>query len=182
MIPYITINFFYDFFHQSIRMNGKSIRYQRYQKGLEESMKRSEFAFDNVNSLYYKLHKMRWIISYIDSPEWLKNKKTTINTKNNDDECFQYALTVTLNHKQIKKDRQRMTKFKPSINQYSWKEIDFPSHKKDWNEFEKNNKKIALNILYVPHGTEEIRYADKSKDNLKRENQVILLMITDGEK
>ena len=30
--------------------------------------------------------------------------------------------------------------------------------------------------------TEEIRHAYKSKYNLKRENQVILLMITDGEK
>ena len=30
---------------------------QRYQKGLEESMKGSEFVFDNVDSLYYKLIK-----------------------------------------------------------------------------------------------------------------------------
>ena len=28
--------------------------------------------------------------------------------------------------------------------------------KKDWNEFEKNNEIIALNILYVPYNTEEI--------------------------
>ena len=34
----------------------------------------------------------------------------------------------------------------------------------------------------MPHNTEEIRHAYKSKQNLKRENQVILLMITDGEK
>ena len=46
----------------------------------------------------------------------------------------------------------------------------------------KNNKTIALNILYVPHNTEEKRHAYKSKHNLKCENQVILLMITDGEK
>ena len=31
---------------------------QRYQEGLEESMKGSEFVFDSVNSLYYKLHKI----------------------------------------------------------------------------------------------------------------------------
>ena len=45
------------------------------------------------------------------------------------------------------------------IEQYDWKEIDFSSHKKDWNEFEKNNKTISLNILYVPYNTEEIRHA-----------------------
>ena len=27
-----------------------------------------------------------------------KNKKATINPKSNDDKCFQYALTVALNH------------------------------------------------------------------------------------
>ena len=63
--------------------------------------------------------------------------KTTINPKNKDDKCFQYALTVVLNHEQIKKDPQRITKIKPFIGQYNWKDIDFPSHKKDWNEFEK---------------------------------------------
>ena len=47
---------------------------------------------------------------------------------------------------------------------------------------ELNNKSIALNILYVPHNTEEIRHAYKSKYNLKRENQVIFLMITSSEK
>ena len=60
--------------------------------------------------------------------------------------------------------------------------IDFSSNKKDWSEFEKNNKAISLNILYVSHNSEEIRHTYKSKHNLKRKNQVILLMITDGEK
>ena len=56
---------------------------QRYQKGLEESMKGSEFVFDSANSLYYKLHNksINRGGSYIDSPKWLKNKKTIINSK-----------------------------------------------------------------------------------------------------
>ena len=53
---------------------------QRYQKGLEESMDGSHFTFDGVNALYYKLKKVRGG-SCIDSPEWLKNKKVTINPK-----------------------------------------------------------------------------------------------------
>ena len=114
---------------------------QRYQKGLEESMKGNEFVFDGVDSLYYKLHKisLKKGGSYIDSPEWLKNKKATINPKNNDDKCFQYALTAALNYERIGKDPQRITKMQPFIDQCSWKEIDFPSHKNDWKEFEKKN-------------------------------------------
>ena len=68
------------------------------------------------------------------------------------------------------------------INKYSWKEIEFPSHKNDSKKFEKNSKSIALNVLYVPHNFAEIRYAYKSKHYLTRENQVIYLMITDNKK
>ena len=75
-----------------------------------------------------------------------------------------------------------MSKIKPFIDKYNWKEIEFPSQGKNWKKFESNNKSIALNILYIPHNTEKIRHAYKSKYNLTRENQVILLMIIDGEK
>ena len=76
--------------------------WQRCQKYLEESMRGSEFVFDCVDSLYYKLHKISLNRgeSYIDSPTWLKNKNATINPRHNDDKCFQYAITVALNHKQ----------------------------------------------------------------------------------
>ena len=33
---------------------------------------------------------------------------------------------------------------------------------------------IALNILFVPHNTKQIRHEYKLKHNFKRENQVIL--------
>ena len=148
-------------------------------------MKGSEFDFDGVNSLYYKLHKISLNTggSNIDSPKSLKNKRATINPKNNDDKCFQYAITMALNHEQIKKDPKGITKINPFLDQYNGKEIKFPSNEKDWNEFENNNNKtIAVNMLYIPHNTEEIRHSYKSKYNLKRENQVILLMISDGKK
>ena len=50
---------------------------QRYQDGLEESMNGSEFNFDIVDVLYYDLNRISLNKggSYIDSPEWLKNKK-----------------------------------------------------------------------------------------------------------
>ena len=132
--------------------------------------------------MYYKLNKvsLRRGGSYIDSPKWLKNKKATIIRKNKDDKCFQYALNVALNHEQIKDHPERMSKIKAFIDKYNWK--DFLSHSKDWRKFESNNKSIAVNILYVPHNTEKIRHAYKSKYNLTPESQVILLMITDGEK
>ena len=52
----------------------------------------------------------------------------------------------------------------------------------DWKKFERNNKTIALNILFIPHNTEIIRVAYRSEYNHKRKKQVILLVITDGKK
>ena len=146
-------------------------------------MKGWDFEFDGVNFLYYDFNKISLNRggSYIDSPKWLKDKKSTINSKNNDDKCFQYAVTLALNLDKIKKDPQRISKIKPFIYQYNWKDIDFPSTSKDWRKFELNNK-IALNILYVPHNTRKVNVAYKSKHNLICDKQVILLMITDGEK
>ena len=96
--------------------------------------------------------------------------------------CFQYAVTVALNQDKINNDPQRVSKIKPFINQCNWNDIDFPSTNKDWKKFELNNESISLIILYVPHKTRKICLAYKSKYNLTRENQVILLMITHGEK
>ena len=157
---------------------------QRYEENLQDKMKESEFGFDGVNLMYYDFNKTSIIKggSYIDSPKWIKNKKSTVNPKINDHKCFQYAVTVALNCDKINKDPQRISKIKPFIDEYNWKDIDFPSAGKDWKIFELNNKSIALNILYVPHNTKKIHIAYKSKHNLIREKQVILLMITDGQK
>ena len=156
---------------------------QKYEENLQNKMRGSEFEFDGVNFLYYDFNKtsINRDGSYIDSPKWLKDKKSTINPKNNDDKCFQYAVTLALNLDKIKKDPQRISNIKPFIEKYNWKDIDFPSTSEDWKKFECNNE-VALNILYVPYNTKKINIAYKSKNNLSRERQIILLMISDGQK
>ena len=107
-----------------------------------------------------------------------KNKKATINPINKkDSKCFQYAVTVTLNYEEIKKDPQRITKIKPFL--YNWEGINFPSEH-DWKKFEKNNVTIVLNVLYPTN--DKIHPAYVSKQNSNCETQVILLMIANREK
>ena len=96
-------------------------------------MKGSEFVFDYVQLLFYKCHKINptGSGSYIDSPDWIKRKKETINPINKkDNKCFQYAETFVLNYEEIKKDTQ-ITKIKAFINKYNWEGINFPSEKID---------------------------------------------------
>ena len=67
-----------------------------YQKE-SERIKGSNFRFESVELMDYKLHKvsLKRGGSYIKSSQWLINKRSTINPKNeNDDKCFQYALTL----------------------------------------------------------------------------------------
>ena len=139
---------------------------KRYEENLQNKMRGSEFEFDGVNFLYYDFNKISINTggSYIDSPQWLKNEKSTINPINNDYKCFQYAVTLALNLDKIRKNPQRISKIKPFIDQYNWKDIDFPTTSKDSKKFELNNE-IALNILYVPHNTRKIYVAYKSKHN-----------------
>ena len=132
---------------------------KRYQEGLESKMKGSSFTFERVDLLEYHLHKISLNrgSSYIDSPEWIKNKGVTINPKNiKDNNCFQYAIIAALNYQNIDHHPERTSKLEPFINNYNWKDIKFPSHSKDWRKFECNNKTIALNILYVPCNTKKI--------------------------
>ena len=79
---------------------------QRYQEGLQEKMRGSDFEFDGIHLLYYDFNKVSLNRggSYIESAKWIKDKKPTINPKNNDYKYIQYAVTVALNHDKINKD------------------------------------------------------------------------------
>ena len=156
---------------------------QRFEENLQEKMRGSDFGFDGINVFNYNFNKTSIYRggSYIDSPKWLKDKKSTINPKNNDLKCFQYAATLALNFDNINNHPEKISKIRPFIDQYNWKDIDFPATSKDWTKFELNNK-VALKILFVPHNTKKIQLACRSKYNLIYNKQIILLMITDGEK
>ena len=95
----------------------------RYQGNLETLMEESEFIIDLVQMMYYKCHKVNFICggSYFDSADWIKKKKTTINPRNKNDECFAYAVTVSLNYEEIKWNPERVSNIKQFINKYKWK-------------------------------------------------------------
>ena len=85
---------------------------QIYEENLQNKMKGSDFEFDGVNFLYYDSKKtsINRGACYIDSPKWLKDKKSIINPKNNDNKCFQYAVTLALNLDKAKKTHKEYLK------------------------------------------------------------------------
>ena len=149
----------------------------------KKKIRGSDSEFDGINFFNYNFNKTSIYRggSYIDSPKWLKDKKSTINPKNSDLKCFQYAATLALNFDDINNHPEKISKIRPFIDQYNWKDIDSPAASKDSKKVELNNK-VALNILYIPHNTKKIQLAYRSKYNLTYNKQIILLMITDDEK
>ena len=100
-----------------------------------------------VESITYSFIKTIIKNTFVESPDWIKNKKCTINTQNKDNKCFQYSIIVSLHHKEIKNNPERVSKIQPFINNLSWENINFPPEEQDYETFEMNNKSIALNVL-----------------------------------
>ena len=151
--------------------------YQNEEKILRNG---SNFIFESVDLLSYHIPKtnLKRGKSYIKSPKWILNKREIINPKNKDNKCFQYLITVALNHQNIENHAERISNIISFTDQHNWEGIDFPSGVKDWKKFERNNKTITLNISFIPHNTKTINLAYKSKYNRKRKNEGVLFMIT----
>ena len=99
----------------------------------------SNFVFESVDLLSYHTHKtsLKKGSSYIKSPEWILNKKATMNPKNEDDCCFEYSIVVALHHKK-KYHPERISSIHHYFSyDYNWEGIEFPAGIKDCKRFEK---------------------------------------------
>ena len=87
----------------------------------------SNFVFESVDLLSYHIHKisLKRGKSDMKSPEWVVNKRATINPKNGDNKCFQCSITVALHHQDIENHRERITNIGPHIGLYNWEGIEF---------------------------------------------------------
>ena len=97
-------------------MNFLKSFFKKYYEGLETKMRgESNFVFESVDLLYYHLHKISLNRggSYIDSPDWIKHKKATINSENKDNKCLRNSITAALNHEKMPSHPERISKLKP---------------------------------------------------------------------
>ena len=81
----------------------------------------------------------------------------------------------------MKDHPERISKIKPFIDHYNWNEIFHPQVKIGKNLSQKINQLLLIFCVWLII-LKKMCHAYKSKYNLTRENQVILLLITDGEK
>ena len=124
---------------------------KRYQEGLETKMIGSSYFFEKVDLLQYHFHKvtLKRGSSYIASPDWVNNKKSTINPHNiNDNNCFLYSIVAALNYQSIPSNPERISNLKPFISGYNWDDIEFPAGHKDYSDIKTI---IYYCIKYIIH-------------------------------
>ena len=80
---------------------------------------------NETNNYYYFAVKN---LSELNSSGWLRGKKETIISGDND---FENTLDDALNYQNIETHPERISKLKPHINKYNWEGIDFPAGRKD---------------------------------------------------
>ncbi|XP_057310212.1 uncharacterized protein LOC130648190 [Hydractinia symbiolongicarpus] len=117
--------------------------------------------------------------SYIDLPAWILREKAVINPRNEDEECFKWALIAAMHHGEIANNPQRISNLRPFVDQYNWEGFEFTVALNKIGKFEEQNPECAVNMLFVSDKT--IYIGHRSEYNIKRDKQANLLMITDGE-
>ena len=105
------------------------------------------FVFDEVlftNVDFHQLNLTRGS-SYLPLPGWFVKKKAIINPKNEDKECFKWAvIAAPINIK----DPQRISKLKRFEKDFDWFGIGFPVSFKDISKLEFRNQ-ISINLLAI---------------------------------
>ena len=145
-------------------------------------MRGSDFEFDGVNFLYYDFNEINLNRSgsYIDSPKWLKDKKSTINPKNNDGKCFQNAVTLALNLDNIQDNIQNnpnesstteINKYTPSgYSIFTHCSFDQTKNKLDHYRGKGCMKKFSKDLR--DHATKIINYETKKMISLRTEEKI----------
>ena len=95
-----------------------------------------------------------------------------LNPKSNDNKFFQYSITLSLYHKEIGNNFNRITKIKPYVNNFNWNNINFPLINQDYETFEINGENSSLNICQF--NNEKISQIYKSNYDKKQVNLLLI--------
>ena len=110
----------------------------------------SRFIFEEVLYMDINIHQLNFTrgSSYLPLPDWLAHKKAIINPKNEDQECFRWAVITTSRWEEINNNPERISKLKRFEKDFNWSGIGFLVSFKDITKFEFRNQ-ISINLLAI---------------------------------
>ena len=110
----------------------------------------SRFVFDEVLYIDVDFHQLNLMrgSSYLPLPDWLARKKAIINPKNEDQECFKWAVITPSRWEEINNNPERISKLKRFEADFDWSGIGFLVSIKDIKKFELKNQ-VSINLLVI---------------------------------
>ena len=110
----------------------------------------SRFVFNEVLFMNIDLHQLNLMrgSSYLPLPDWLAHKKAIINPKNEDQECFKWAVIAASRWEEINNNPDRIFKLKRFEKSFDWSGIGFLVFFKYISKFEFRNQ-ISINLLAI---------------------------------
>ena len=139
------------------------------------ALRDSGFVMEEVigtNVDFHRLNLMRGS-SYLPLPDWFSRKKVIINPKNDDMECFKWAVIAADKWEEIDKHPERISKLRKFEEEYDWTDVEFPFAIRSIDKFECKNE-ISVNVLAV----EDRRVFIQRKSTRNYERVVNLMLIT----
>jgi hypothetical protein len=108
----------------------------------------SGWKFEGVSACQINISKYAPLrgSSYIELPEYIKNKQCCINVKNKDEKCFAWAVLSALHPVDRRNHPDRVSKYRKYYDEYNWSGISFPTKITDISKFEKQNN-ISINVF-----------------------------------
>lgn len=122
--------------------------------------------------------------SYIPLPSFLAHKKAIVNVRNNDEECFKWAVMAAWC--EVENHPERIHQYKDRVNELNFNGLTFPVATTQIEKFEKMNPNVSINV-YMFDEEEESKtiYPIRLTKNFDSEKHIHLLLytkyITNGE-
>ena len=107
----------------------------------------------------------------------LKKSKSVINPSVTDKESFQYSVTLSRHNEMGNKNLGRKSKIKEHLKYFTFKDINNPLEKEDYETFERNNNSVSLIVLKPNDENEKLHYHFNSGSVSNRQTKIYLLLL-----
>ena len=106
------------------------------------ALRDSGFVFEEVIGTNVDFHTLNLTrgSSYLPLPDWLSRKKVIINPKNEDLECFKWAVIEADRWEEIDKHPKRISKLGKFEEEHNWSDVEFPFVIRSISKFECKNE------------------------------------------
>lgn len=114
----------------------------------------SGFTLSRIDHLRVQIFKYEPLrgSGYIELPKQLKGRKSVVNLKNTNNECFKWSILAALHYDEVHKKNRNITNdafsYKLWKDELNFNDIDFPVRLNQIEKFMEQNATLAVNVYF----------------------------------